>query len=87
LLVDKHHIEVVQLYKERIFSLEVELEMARQDKYKSEQMLFKHLGLLRENEKESEFQQISNRPMSPGRIKNMLETQSRNKANKGTVND
>jgi hypothetical protein len=76
----KHHLEVVDLYKQRILALEIELEEAKAEKYKYEQMLFKELGIIaKEQNREinKAFEEVNRNPMSPGRMRNFLESKSR----------
>jgi len=80
-----HHNEVVELYKERITGLELELELARNEKDKYEGLLFRQLGLNQDvtvTGMKPEDMKFISRPMSPGRLRNSLEHDSRMAAGK-----
>ena len=74
-----HHQEVVSIYRERIFNLELEIELARNERDKYERILHKQLGIAEQNERDAiEYQSIM-RPVSPGRMKHSLEQASLSK--------
>ena len=76
---EQHHNEVVSIYRERIFNLELEVELARNERDKYERMLHKQLGIVEQNEKDATEYQSIMRPVSPGRMKHSLEQASLSK--------
>jgi hypothetical protein len=75
-----HHQEVVQLYKQRILSLEIELDYVKNEKDNLQSVLFRHVGLLSEGSVES-VEGIQQKPiprvMGPMRMRQQLEHASR----------
>ena len=76
---DLKHLEVVELYKMQILTLEDELVTVRADKEKYENMLFRQLGLVKDEAEQHEFRPLGKTKMSPGHMRNFLELQSKAK--------
>jgi hypothetical protein len=76
------HQEIVELYKQQILSLEIQLEYVKQDRERYEKLLFEQLGLITNRAESTETQQQIRRAMSPLRMKVQLEQASRIAARK-----
>jgi len=77
----KHHDEVVVLYKERIFNLELELEQVMTERNDFRDKLFELVGLKDKQLVNNENHIRINRPPTPLRMRSMLEAGSRVKVN------
>ena len=75
-----YHIEVVESYKDRILSLEIELEYHKLEKDKYEKLLFVQLGINQDRSESNEERQVIHRPMSPLKMRQSLEAFSRKAA-------
>lgn len=82
MVVSRRHLEVVELYKQQILSLEIQLEYVKQDKERYESLLHNHLGLVRGEPVNNNTEQVIRRAMSPLRMKVQLEQASRIAATK-----
>lgn len=81
-----HHIEVVELYKQRILSLEIELELVRNERNRYEQMWLQQMGITHNNEETIRItQEPITRPMSLSRMRHSLEAASRKRNDKKSV--
>lgn len=80
---DLKHLEVVELYKQRIVDLECELIEAINERNEFKNHLFKQIGLIEDKKSNPEdYQSMSRNPMSPGRMRNVLEIKSRQSKDK-----
>jgi hypothetical protein len=80
LFVNRHHIEVVEVYKSQILLLESELDYFRREKEKYESLLHEQLGINQHRNDVTEQHQPVHKAMSPLRMRMQLENASRQMA-------